>query len=251
MDATNTLAAAGPDTARDSSWCALYRIAGVAALSVAVLTLIQIAVYVIWPPPSFDPTPAVVPQWFALLQRNTLLGLLELDLLMILDYVLMLLVYLALYVALRRANQSLMAVGSMIAFVAMAIYFVANPSLSMLALSEQHMLATTNVQRAAYVAAGQGLLAVFRGTPFIVHYVLMGIAGIVISWVMLQSGIFSRPTAYAGLLQGALMLVPSTAGFVGLVFAFGSLVPFVIWFVLVARRLFELAQEPAAALPEP
>lgn len=54
---------------------------------------------------------------------------------------------------------------------------------------------------------------------------------------------FSRGTAIAGILQGTMMLVPVTFGIVGLLFALGSLIPFVVWFVLVGRRLLRLAGE--------
>lgn len=99
----------------------------------------------------------------------------------------------------------------------------------------------------AQVRGGAGhALAVFRGTAFVVHYILMGVAGIIVSWAMLKSAVFGRATALAGLLQGTLMLVPSTAGTVGVAFALASLVPFVVWFVLVAWRLFALAKGSTA-----
>ncbi len=232
---------AKPDGARDLSWSTLYRVGAIAALAVAALTVIQIVLYGIWPPPSFDPTPLAVSQWFGLLRQNVAFGLVELDALMILDYALMVPAYLALYVALRDANRSLMAIGAATAAVAIALCLMSSPSLSLLALSNQYAAATTDVERAGYLAAGQAVLALYHGTPFIVHYVLMGIAGLIVSWVMLQSAVFSRPTAYAGLLQGALMLVPSTVGTIGIVLSLASLVPFVVWFILVARRLFRLA----------
>ncbi len=57
---------------------------------------------------------------------------------------------------------------------------------------------------------------------------------------MLRSKIFSKTTAYLGILAGILMIIPSTAGTLGLYFSLVSLVPWSIWLVLVARRLFQL-----------
>ncbi|MHB8051161.1 MAG: hypothetical protein ACYDHQ_08085, partial [Coriobacteriia bacterium] len=80
---------------------------------------------------------------------------------------------------------------------------------------------------------------------FIVHYLVMGIAGILVSIAMLRGTIFSRATGIAGVAQGAMMLVPVTFGMIGLIFAVGSLIPFIVWFILVARRLARMAIEVA------
>ena len=71
---------------------------------------------------------------------------------------------------------------------------------------------------------------------------LNAFATLIISFVMLRSAIFGKVTAYVGIVTGVVMLVPSTAGTIGLVFSLISLVPFAIWCVLIARRLFMLAQ---------
>ena len=74
------------------------------------------------------------------------------------------------------------------------------------------------------------------------YYELNAIATLIISVVMLRSTIFSRVTAYVGILTGILMLVPSIAGTLGLLLALMSLAPFAIWCILIARRLFQLGQ---------
>src|SRR3972149_2316243 len=60
-----------------SDWKSLYKIAGAAALIVAVFIPIQVIVFVAWPPPS------TVIGWFTLFQTNRLVGLLHMDLLLI------------------------------------------------------------------------------------------------------------------------------------------------------------------------
>jgi hypothetical protein len=45
-----------------------------------------------------------------------------------------------------------------------------------------------------------------------------------------------------GLLAGALMVLPASAGTIGLAFALASLVPWAVFSVLVARRLLWLAR---------
>jgi len=73
-------------------------------------------------------------------------------------------------------------------------------------------------------------------------YFLGAVAALIIAAVMLQSKVFSKATAHARLLMGALTIVPATAGTVGVVFSLASLVPTVDWLILVGRRLFQLAQ---------
>jgi hypothetical protein len=112
----------------------------------------------------------------------------------------------------------------------------------MLSLSSQYAAAHTVAQRSLIEASGQAMLAIYTGTAFDVYYILNAVATLIISGVMLRSNIFGKGTAYVGIVTGVLMVVPSTAGTIGLYFAFASLVPFAIWSVLIARRLFMLAQ---------
>jgi hypothetical protein len=60
---------------------------------------------------------------------------------------------------------------------------------------------------------------------------------------MLRSSIFGKVTAYAGIASGALKLIPSTAGTIGLIFACCSLVLTAIWLILIVRRLLRLGAD--------
>ena len=112
----------------------------------------------------------------------------------------------------------------------------------MLSLSNQYAAATTEAQRAMSLAAGQATLAIWQGAAFDVGYVLEGLALLIIAVVMLRSNVFSKVTAYVGILLGVMSLLPPTAGTIGLFFALGSLVPLEIWDILVGRRLFRLGR---------
>jgi hypothetical protein len=81
------------------------------------------------------------------------------------------------------------------------------------------------------------MLVTWQGTAFDVSYLLSAIAVLIVSAVMLRSHhLFSKVTGYAGLSAGMLMLVPPTAGMIGVVFSLLSLVPLVLWLTLIARR---------------
>jgi len=232
----------------DTVWKALYKIGGAATVTMLALIPIQIFIFVAYPPPG------TAIEYFALFQKNWFLGLLNLDLLYILNSVLLSIIYLALYLALKRISESLMAIALTLGLVGIAAYFPSNTAFEMLSLSNQYAAATTDAQRTIFLAAGQAMLAIYRGTAFNVYYVMNAIALLIISVVMLRSNIFSRVTAYVGLLAGVLMIVPSTAGTIGLIFALASLVPWALFSVLIARRLFQLGsgvlKEDAEKLPE-
>lgn len=69
------------------------------SVSVVVMIPLQAAVFILSPPPT------TVEAYFALFQENPLLGLLDLDVLLTLDYLVMVPFYLALYVVVRLAPR--------------------------------------------------------------------------------------------------------------------------------------------------
>ena len=229
----------------DTDWRTLYRLGALAAIATVGVTVVQVVLGVVWPPPAFAPTASATARILTMAQSAPILTFLKLDGLMVLDYVLLIVVYLALFAALRRENPSLMVLGTTFALVAITLYFATNPSATMLVLSQYYAPTTSAAANAGLLAAGQSSLLTFQGTAFLVHYVLMGVAGMIVSVVMLKGTVFSRTTAIAGLLQGAMMLVPVTFGTVGLLFALSSLVPFIVWFLLVGSHLFQLSSTAA------
>ena len=86
------------------------------------------------------------------------------------------------------------------------------------------------------------MLEIYKGTAFAVYYVLNAAALLIFAAVMLRSNIFSKVTAYIGILAGVLMIIPSTAGTLGIYLALASLIPWAIFSVLIARRFFQLGQ---------
>jgi hypothetical protein len=229
----------------EPAWKPLYRAAGVAALLAIAFVFVAVIVFITNPPPT------TITAWFALFQRSGLLGLLDLDLLMLVTYVLMGVIYLALYGALHRGHEPIMALATLCGLVSITTYIASNTSFNVLELSGHYAAATTDAERAAIRAAGQAMLAIWQGTAYDVSYVLGGIAALLIAVVMLRSRVFGRATAYVGLVLGVLMLVPATAGTIGLYLSLISLVPTVIWLGLLAGRFFQLAspERRGAATP--
>jgi len=209
----------------------LFRTGGIAALVALVLIPVQIVVFGVWPPPG------TVSDWFSLLQANPIRGLLNFDLLYMVTNTLMVPIYLALYTALKETDEAAMTLAILIGLVGVTIYFASNPAVEMLSLSHLYAAATTPERQAALLAAGEAMLATYKGTAFVVYYLLNAATLLILSIVMLHSHLFSKLTAWAGIISGIFMIVPSTFGTVGLIFSLLSLLPWALFSILIARRL--------------
>ncbi len=219
-----------------AQWKPLYKIAGFAAIVMLMIIPTQIAVFTMFP------IPDSIENWFSLYHSNWLLGLIHQDALYIINNILVALMYLAFYVALRPRNESMMTVALLLGLLGISAYLASNKSFELLNISNRYAAASTDAQKSMLLAAGQALLAGWQGTAFLVYYVLNGIALIMISCVMLKSTVFSRKTAVIGLISGVLMMVPSTAGTLGLWFSLASLIPWYVFSILCAKRFLEMGQ---------
>jgi hypothetical protein len=214
----------------------LYRIGGAAALFGAALIPIQFIIFVLWG----QPETAV--GWFELFQDNKLGGLLAFELLFVVNAVLGIATTLALYVALRRVSESLMAIALGLGLLEAVAFIVARPALEMLYLSNQYAAATTDAQRAALLAAGEAMLAVFHGTAFHVGINLFSVYYLIVALVMLRGNIFGRVTAYAGIATAILNWGLYVPGGIGLILFSLSILPLATWNLLVARKLLKLGR---------
>lgn len=234
--------------AKEDPFQTLYRMGAIAAFATVAITVLQIAAGILWPPPDFAPTVTAAADILEIARAEPALTFVKLDGLMVFDYLLLIVVYLALFAALKRSGRSLMILGTVLALVAITMYITVNPAATVLVLAGHYAPSAGDATAAGIIPATQAVLAEFQGTAFLVHYIIMGIAGMLVSYVMFRGDVFSRATAIAGMMQGAMMLVPVTFGMIGLLFALGSLIPFMVWFVLVGLRLLRMASngdEPA------
>ncbi len=243
--------------AADPCWRGLYITGGVAAL-IAVLffrrwfgiEMVTFKGFGIFDVPAVHPSTAA--GWFALFQDDALVGLLLFDFMDLVNYALLGLIFLALYAALHRANRSAMVIATAFGLVGVGVYLASNHASAMLSLSQRYAAATSDAQRAMFLAAGEALLAIYnpgsihQGAGFYVGYGLVVLAGLIISVVMLRSRVFNKSTAWVGILANALVLVDFLVlAFVpaiyGLPTATSALFR-VAWMVLIALGLFRLAR---------
>ena len=229
----------------DSAYRGLYKAGGVAALIVALLTLGEVILLALYPPPS------TTSGWFLLFQSNKFVALLDFWGLEVPMYIMFPIVFLALYVALRNVTAGRMAIALSFALLGSAIFLATNNPFSMLSLSNQYAAATTDAQRSILLAAGQAALANTNQRAvggFNMGLFLISVAGLLVSSVMLRSDAFSRLTAYVGILANGLSLADylrqalTSSAIVALLVILPGALFLVIWYVLVGRRLYRLGR---------
>ena len=230
----------------ESGWKGLYKLGGITALIVLVGPLAEVLIGFLPGVARLTQRTVTVIDWFTLFQTHWFLGLRNLGLLNIIGAALLAPTFLAIYSALRRDSEAYGAFGTILFFVGMAVYIASNRAFAMLSLSGQYASATTDAQRSLLIAAGQAMLAEGQtraGIP------LIEFASLVISVVMLRGKVFSKATAYAGILGNVLLMVfEAILAFVpaflnvGLVIAGGGGLAIMIWYLLVGRRLLQLGR---------
>jgi hypothetical protein len=238
-----------------SRWKQLYKIGGVAALIAGVLFRRNIAAEVELF--SNQPPPETVSGWFEVLQNHRILGLTYLHIFDILNYLLVGLMILTLYVAFRRVNKGCMAIAATSGIVGITVYFASNAAFSMLSLSDQYAGATTESQRNVLLSAGEALLAASRfsspgahpGTGGYISLLLIAISGMIYSLAMFRSGAFKRTTAIVGMLANGLDLAYCVSfvflpmvetGILAVIFIPAAGLLFMIWHIMVGWRLYKL-----------
>jgi len=231
----------------DSAWKSLYRIGGAAALVAVVLLLGEIIGLIVYP------LPGTVIDYFTLFQSNRVVGLLDLYLLEIPSYALYVPIFLALYIALRKANEGYMALATILALIGIGVFLATNNPFSMLSLSNQYAAATTDAERSMLLAAGQAMLANTNQRAvggFNTGFFLVSVAGLIVSAVMLRSNIFSKATAYLGILTNVLSLADYLReAFVPpiVMTLLANALLLGIWFIAIGRRLYQLGQNVSKA----
>jgi hypothetical protein len=230
----------------------LYKLGGVAAVLAAILVVSEVIVLALYP------LPATVADWFTLFQSTPLIGLLDFWGLEVPMYLMLAIAFAALYVVLRKANAGLMALALLFALLGIGIFLATNNPFAMLSLSNQHAAATTEAEKSTLLAAGQALLASTNQRAvggFNMGLFLVSIAGLIVSSVMLQSNVFSRTTAYVGLLAHALSLADylrqalTTSPVVALLVILPGALFLVIWYAMFGWRLYQLGRGERKVLP--
>lgn len=228
-------------------WASLYKLGAITSLLILCTALIEILITFL--PGGYASAETVV-DWFNLLQDNWFLGLRNLGLLNIVMTAFSIPMFFALCLAHWKINPKYSALALIISFIGIAVFYATNRAFAMLDLSNQYAIANTVVQRMVLEAAGQALLAVGQShTPgTFIGFCLSEVGGILISFVMLRGGIFSKLNGWAGILGFGMLwvyeicqsFIPGSSSF-ALTFAMIGGLLNLLWYGLIAQRLLKIA----------
>ena len=228
----------------------LCRIGAIAAFVLIVYSLAMMVQMVV-----LGGQPASAAEAFNLLQHHRAVALLRLDLPTIAVMPLYYLLFLGLFAALRRSDRANALLSTVLAFAGLTLVLATPTALSLVPLSERFAAATTDAMRSQMLAAGEAVMAadIWHNTGAILGGILMQCGAVLISVVMLRGGVFSKMTAWLGIVMHGLDLAHIVGGLflpisgVILLAIAGPLYP--IWFFMVGRRLLQLAARRGFDIP--
>lgn len=212
----------------------LYRTAQYLCVAMLILIPVQIIIFVISPPPD------TIMEFFELYSQNAFLGLLSLDFIYLFNNMMIVIIYLALAAQLFFEKPVTVLLALVFGLIGVACYYPSNPAFEILTLSRQYFQAAPP-QQAIYLAAGEALLAGYTGTSFDVYYVLSTLCLLLFSYTIFKSSQFKKSVGFWGLVSGFFMIIPSSAGAVGIIFSLASLPPWLIFVALLMRNFKQLA----------
>jgi hypothetical protein len=221
----------------DPRWRGLFLAGAIGAALTAACIPLQVLLFIAWPPPASRD----VADWFGLFNGNPVRGLLSMDLVMMVEQVLLVPTVIALWVVLRKSNESLMALAAPLWLAGGFLFIGSNTAFEMLSLSRGYAAAATEAARAGYMAAGQAMLASYldMGTGFVLGYLVSSVGGLLASVAMLRTPGWraSGRVLLAGTMLGVCIFLPV----VGIPLSLLSVLVLVVWYALVAIRLGRLA----------
>ncbi|HET9569816.1 MAG TPA: hypothetical protein VFP20_00180 [Bacteroidales bacterium] len=183
--------------------------------------------------------------------ESAFLGLYNLDLLNAINQMILVPAFFALYAAHRDVSKGY-GLLSLIIFLFGSMLMVANnTALPMLELSHKYFATTIEAQKGLYAAAGESMLAMgaHGSLGAFLGFFIPNIANLIMAFVMLQGGIFSKLNAWFGILGSIFMLlyvilvnfVPGVER-MATVFAMPGGLLLMVWMILFALRLFKLSR---------
>jgi hypothetical protein len=223
----------------DSRWKDLFKVGGATTIILELLIVLGGVAFAVWP---YTPGSASVHEIYTTLQIDRFGGLMSLDFLLFLSNFIGVLLFLALYAALREVNESYALIALVMGLLAAILIVPARPMAELITLSDGYAAAATDAVKNQYLAAGKAVLAQFDGTAYLANTFLGGASLLISSLLMLRSKIFGKAAAYVGILTNlsvCLFFVPV----IGTYLLFLCLPGYVIWYVQLGRTFFRIGRE--------
>jgi hypothetical protein len=215
----------------DGRWRSLYKIGAVAAVITIIIIPLSIVAFFVWPlwPDNI----------LAVIQQDWIAGLMGLDFAYLFSNVFAIPLFLVLYVTLKEVDDGWALLALTMGIVGLVCLVSARPIPEMFALSDQYAAALTEAERATYLVAAKSMLTHFHGMAFQAHYILGSASLLISSFLMLRSQTYSRATAYVGLVSNVVVFgfyVPEVGVYISVL----SVVGYLVWYIMIARKLFQL-----------
>jgi len=224
-------------------WRDLYRVATIISIVALVIVVFAIPAFVIWP---YAPGRLSTEEIFALIQGDPFGALISFDFLLLLGNFTSIVLFVALYVALKRVNESYALIALVMGIFAGVLLVPARPILELFHLSDLYSAAATESVRMQVLAAGETLLAAFDGIAWFTNTLLGGITLTVFSLLMLQSSSFGKATAYVGLVTN-IAVCAFFVPVIGTFLLFLSVPGYIVWYILLTRDFFKMGWGAAPA----
>lgn len=216
----------------------IFKYGSIAAILSAVSILFAIIAYFIWP---YKGNTSSIEDILTVLQTDRIGGLIALDVSMLIIGPVTMLMFVALYIALRRVNEPVALVALIMNMMAIVLVIVCRPLVELTMLSDQFALATDSVEKSRILAAGELLRLQLDGTAWATQTAFLMIAGLINNTLMLRTIYFKKRTAWTGIVISAIGL-PFFLPEVGMVFLFLNTIGSIPWLIFVAGDLFRISR---------
>jgi len=192
--------------------------------------------------------PVGASEWFALLQAHPYVGLSLLGFYDVIEIFLVGLIFLAVCAACWQENRSALLVGMGCTLAGISVVWASNQAVGLYLLSVKAATVSSEAERAAFLSAGEALLALNEhGAGAQLGMLLVLVGGMLLSLVMLRGAVFGKAAAVTGILtNGIYLLYYPALVFGAAIYAIPPVIaaPFrVTWYFLIALGLFKLAKE--------
>ncbi len=234
----------------DVQWKIIYKVGAITTIIVLFGILLDMIVGSVTGA-DITALPQTAVERFSQFKDNPLLGLYNLDLLNTVMQIIFIPSMFALYGVHRKVFNPLALLTLIIFLVGTTTFVTGNIALTMLELSRKYFNTASDDQRLWIAAAGEAMLAKGAHGSFGVFmgFVLIPFSNALMSGVMLSGKIFSRITAYVGLIGNSLMVVyvilvtfiPAVEA-MAMAFAMPAGLLVMIWMISFTARLFKIGK---------
>ncbi len=223
----------------EARWKDLLTVGGIACIAGELIIVLGIVAYFVWP---YMPGYTSVEEIFSFIQTDRLGGLMALDFFLLIGNLFSILIFLALYISLKKVNESYALIALVLGLVAMILIVPARPIVEMFQLSQLYSTAGSEAARSQILGAGEALNSLFSGTGWVANTVLGGISLLISSILMLRSPVFGKAAGWVGIVTNVAVLCFFVPGQVGTFLLFLSLPGYLVWNVQLALKFFRLGR---------